>query len=194
MHTVDGGILRKAIAYLFVVGKTIVADHVQRSYPSNMIQCANTWIQRWAKCMPYEFSRRPRSLDEIDKWKMRETNMTGTLIIPAFKHIPEVGGTLDEGNFNSYLKLVMFCRLIGGFGWQRVSDDDIDLAERLIRDYIFFMSRNDRPDTVPYVSHTAAHLPRECRRQKGLRLGHISSYPFENFLKYFKPVGTPCIY
>lgn len=190
MHTVDGGILKRGIAYLFVVGKGLVADQLVTQYPNNFYTCANSWLQRWSKCLPYEFSRRPRSLDELDKWKMRETGMTGTYIIPAFKHVSEVNDKLDRGHYNAFLKLVMFCRLIGGFHGQRVPEDDINLAERLIRDYIKFISWNDRHDAVPYVAHSAAHLPRECRHYKGRRLGIFSSYPFENFIKYFKPVST----
>jgi hypothetical protein len=189
MHTFDGGILRRAVAYLFVVGKTIVAEHVQAKYPSHLVETANDWIKRWSKCIPSEFSRRQRPLDEIEKWKMRETEMTGTMILPALARIPDVSRVLDKGHFNSYLKLVTYSKLIGGFSTTPASPDDIDLAERLIVEYIDFIKRNGRVDTVPYVSHSAGHQPDECRFHKGLRLGHLSAYPFENFIKYFKPVS-----
>lgn len=191
MHTVDGGILKKAVAYLFVVGKKVVPVHIATQYPSELIVEVNTWIRRWSKCMPMEFSRRPRSLDEIDKWKMRETSMTATLVIPALTCVSTVWRHVVRAHFIAFLKLVVFCRLIGGFSMRKVRDADIDLAERLVKEYLEYIQKGgDHISTVPYVSHSAIHLPDECHHHGGLPLGNISAYPFENFIKYFRMVRT----
>lgn len=189
MHTVDGGILRRAIAYLFVIGKNIVSEHINARYPAAMYAAANSWIRLWSSCIPSEFSRRPRSLDEIDKWKMREINMTATMILPALTGIPEVWNTIDHAHFYSFLKLVVYCRIIGGYSMEPVPEKDIDLAQRLMVEYIEFIKQNGvRVDTVPYVTHSAVHLPHDCAMY-GMQLGNVSAYPFENFMKYFRPVS-----
>jgi hypothetical protein len=189
MHTVDGGILRRAVAYLFVVGKNIVPEHINTRYPNDMYNATTGWLKKWSTCIPSEFSRRPRSIDEIDKWKMRETNMTATMILPAFTCVDEVWDTIDHAHFYSFLKLVVYCRLIGGYSIKPVRSDDVELAERLVVEYIEFIKRNGRADTVPYVSHSAAHLPKESRMYN-MQLGNVSAYPFENFMKYFRPVSV----
>lgn len=190
----DTATFRRGIGYTFVVGKgTVIKDHIRLRYTKGpdgktVVDLVNEALARWAKCTPSEFSRRPRSLDVIDKWKMRETNMTGVNFLPAVNLLPDVKQRLDASSFEAFLKLVAVSRLIGGFTLSPAKDEHAKVAERLITEYIEFIKRNGRVDTCPYTTHSAIHLPDEYRHY-GTRLGNISAYPFENFIKFFKPVS-----
>lgn len=78
---------------------------------------------------------------------------------------------------------------------RKVTNDDIDLAERLVKEYLEYISKDgENANAVPYVSHSAIHLPAECEQRGGLPLGNISAYPFENFIKYFRMVNQNGFY
>lgn len=121
MHTADGGALRQGIRFIFSVGLEKATRRILPMYSKLHLRMFNAHIDAWHRNVPLEYSRRPNHLQDINTWKMRECNVTGTLIIPAMLHVPKLSHRLKMDSFKYYMKLVGGLRLLGGFRMKPVS-------------------------------------------------------------------------
>jgi len=127
-------------------------------------------------CIPSEFSRRPRSVREIDRWKATEWRQillyTGPVV---FK------GVLSESVYKHFLLLhvAVYCLTSPHFAKSHCVYAS-DLLKLFVEQYRDIYG----PEGLVYNVHNLCHLADDC--QKYGALDKISAFPFENHLKAIK--------
>lgn len=121
MHCGDGGILKQAVRWIFGVGLEKALHRVFPLYKKSFLSAVNAQMDAWHANIPVEYSRRPNHLEDVNSWKMRETNVTATLIIPALLHVEHLKGTFQAHAMKNYMRLVGAIRLVGGFAIKKIS-------------------------------------------------------------------------
>lgn len=120
MHCGDGGILKQGLRWIFGIGLEKATQRVFPSYGKPFMKAINEKLDAWHANVPFEYSRRPNHLEDVNSWKMRETNVTGTLMIPALLHVTELKDVFQEHAMKNYMRLVGAIRLVGGFAIKKI--------------------------------------------------------------------------
>ena len=130
-------------------------------------------------CKPLEFDRHVRSLSKcVRKYKHHELRqILYYLMIPLFADI------LQDGHFEHILLLQQAMLLLGGFNPNPVSQDDVELARKLLKRYVEIIIEFGYP--VRFSDHESIHIPDdvdffECGVES------LSAYVFENFERFFR--------
>lgn len=96
MHTGHGGALKQGIQWLFGINIKGGSRELPHRFAPSQIQRINKCLHSWKTCVPTDFERKPRSLDCVGQWKMREMYVTGTRLIPALLVTEAVRATSDR--------------------------------------------------------------------------------------------------
>lgn len=118
MHDVDGHVILNGIRILLTVGFEPGErwKHVTKVLNKTTFwKSCNAWINHWRLWLPSDFARKPRELEHLPKYKMREAHVAGVHLIPALHHIPELWQHVDHALFKNYMKLVVGVLLVCGF-------------------------------------------------------------------------------
>lgn len=145
---------------------------------SHNVSAISEWLISISGCVPTEFSRKPRSLHEIDRWKATEFRFfmlyAGPIIL--MKHVPKE----QFENFMLY-STVMTILLSPKFSGQPKM---VDYAEQLSKSFVAHFGDIYGSDQLVYNIHSIVHLAAEVRNHG--HLDNISSFPFENYLGVIK--------
>lgn len=129
--------------------------------------------------MPTEFSRQPRSLEHLKRFKATEFR---SLLL--YYGCVVLRDALKKPAYEHFLSLVVAMRILLDEN-DNFRNTNLDYAEQLL---IFFTS-NSRTffgaNFVVYNIHSLIHLVDDSR-YFGVNLDKISSFPFENFLQILK--------
>lgn len=125
MHTGHAGALRQGLHLLFGIDMSKHGDGVLHKFSARQVEMIDDILMIWKQCFPREFNRRPRPLDLLSKWKMRECYVTGARCIPALlaveEHEDEKGETVDfvgsmsglqKKYFDNFMYLVLALRIV----------------------------------------------------------------------------------
>jgi hypothetical protein len=125
MHTGHAGALRQGLQILTGIDLGKLADNLNHKWDTHKIEVVDTAFASWKQCFPREFNRRPRKLELLSKWKMRECYVMGTRIFPALrvveKHLDsrkkevDIMGDLTEDQklyFDNFLYLTAALRIV----------------------------------------------------------------------------------
>lgn len=127
MHTGHAGALRQALQWVFGIDLSKLSQELTHKFNDAAIAAIDAALHSWKTCVPEEFNRKPRSMTSLSKWKMRETYVVGTRIIPALlateKNVdPKSGRTTDisvhgmselqRKYFLNYMNLVVALRIV----------------------------------------------------------------------------------
>lgn len=117
MHTIDGGVLKVCIMLMFCIGFEPGKGHklVCAKYTPAVLRMIESCLKAWRPNISSDFARQPRSLKEINFWKMRETNIAGVFMIPALIWVNRVKDELDHEFFSNYMNLITGMRLVYNF-------------------------------------------------------------------------------
>ena len=131
---------------------------------------------------PCEFSRKPRSVSELDRWKATEFRQcllfTGPVVLQNVLPEELYGNFLLLHVAISCLVSPMYCQLYG------------DFARKLLVKFVEHCLAVYGQSFVVYNVHNLVHLPDDARRYGPL--DNISCFPFENHLhKIKKMVRSP---
>lgn len=175
MHLVDLGVMKKMLN-LLLKNKTVVKlNKIDKLNMSTILLGLSPYI-------PKEFARKPRSFNEVHRWKATEFRQfllyTGVVVLKEI---------LPLFLYNHFLLLHCTYRILLH---PMAFNGDLTVVDKMIQRFVKNFSRYYGNSNVSYNVHNLLHL-RECANQFG-PLTDISAYPYENFMKSLKrKVKTP---
>ena len=130
--------------------------------------------------MAHEFSRLPRSLKDLDRWKATESWQfllyTGRIVLQDI---------ISDNAYDHFLASSTI--LLQSYDQTRCQY--LDYARDLIRHFVYNSKYVYGNTFTVYKILNLLHLPDDCFYHKS-SLKTISCFPFENFLQGLKKVGT----
>ena len=173
MHLVVLGAMRKLLLYWIRKGDCSV-----RIGMTNQISLIFDKLVSLSKHTPSEFSRKPRSLKEVDRYKATELRQTLFYTGPVvFRHV------LPDHIYNHFLVLhVAISTLANDVKVQ--NESEITYAENLLIFFVQEMEKIYKQESIVYNIHNLIHFADDVRRFGCL--DKFSCFPFENFLFQLK--------
>lgn len=123
-----------------------------------------------------EFSRKPRSLHDIDRWKATEFRQ-----FVLYTSLVALKSVLDEALYSNFLCLTVVIFMLSN---SNLLNHYIDYAEELIAYFVDESVDLYGPSFPVYNVHSLIHIVDDARKFGCLE--SISSFPFENFLGRLK--------
>lgn len=195
MHTVGGGASIRGFEFLLRLHEHF---HARDRFPQAFYDEVDQYFMAWYAYTPKEFARRTRSIvtDRKDL-KMREAHEATVYHSVALLAVAEIrdqifiktaaeeGEDEDEEVYaKAYMGFVYAMHLIGQTTHESPSNKDINLADKLLRNYVrTYSSLSER--FLYYKNHCLIHLAGEARAY-GSHLGGFDAYVYENFLGKFR--------
>lgn len=172
LHLVCLGVTRRLLMWLLHGCK-----HVRRKVVSttSLVQINYALVQqgrRW----PRGFSRRPRTLDEVKRWKAVEFRQFILYLAPCLlkPHLP-------VEHYSMLLHLHVGMKLLSS---PDVNEECIEVARDCMEKFVRDSRRLLGKEFVTYNVHNLLHLPDDCRRFGNV--DNFSAFPFENELQVVK--------
>ena len=143
--------------------------------------------------LPHEFSRQPRSIFELDRWKA--TELRSSLLYTGYIFL---NGILSSNMYALYLRLTVAMNILH-------ADDPVrrnvwlNYARQQILEFIRDAEHLLGPDFIVYNVHSMSHIPDDVEKFQ-CSLNDISAFPYENHLQIIKkmvrgpknPLGQVC--
>jgi hypothetical protein len=121
---------------------------------------------------PSEFNRKPRSLDEVDRWKATEFRQFLLYLGPVY-----LKGVLSDVLYDHFL--LFFCAITILIS-EKLNSDFNSIAEDLLRRFVTEAADLYGKEILIYNMHSLVHLSSHARRFGPL--DKFGAFPFENFL------------
>lgn len=170
MHLVCLGIMRKLL-YLWVSGP------LETRLSAKLVREISAYLVSISKTFPSEFSRKPRSLKDLNKFKATEFRQFLLYTGPC-----ALKGILDKEKFRHFLYLHCAMKLLLSDFAQKTNYNF--LAKTLLCKFVEKMYLIYGPQTIVYNVHNLLHLADD-----GLKYGNldnVSAFPFESYLYRLK--------
>lgn len=173
MHLVCLGVVR-SLVYLWLFGP------VSTKLPSRVINSISAELIALKNNVPVEFNRKPRSLNEIKRWKATEFRQfllyTGPVALKrAFKEY--------QSRYDHFLSLSISISILISPKFC-VNEHYYKYATNLLRTFVKTTMNLYGNQYITYNMHGLLHLP-DSINDFG-PLDSSSAFPFENFLQLFK--------
>ena len=169
MHMVCLGVVRRLLN-LWLRGPR----HVRLS--SNQAKVISDEMTSFQAHFPVEFSRKPRSLVEINNWKATEFRefllYTGPVVMK---------GKVSEDIYANFLRLSVAMRLLLS---PKLAADYSDYCGKLLLCFVKSFSQLHGTEEVVYNVHSLLHIHQDAQRFGAL--DNISAFPFESYLGRLK--------
>ena len=126
--------------------------------------------------IPSEFSRKPRSLREIERWKATEFRQfllyTGMVVLL---------GSIHHNMYKNFLLLCVGMHILLN---EKLCENYHEYAHDLLVAFVQHFTQIYGNDMAVFNVHGLIHLANDAKNFKGLE--NISAFPFENFLSNLK--------
>lgn len=169
MHLVCIGVVKKLIR-LWLTGP------LQVRLPAFTVKQISESLQNIRKYIPKEFSRKPRDLQDVSKWKATELRQillyTGPFI---FKKI------LSSEIYENFILLQAAIRILSS---PQLHINKINEAERFLEQFVLSFEKIYGRHFVSYNVHNLLHLANDVR--KFGTLDTFSAFKYENYMKTVK--------
>lgn len=129
------------------------------------------------KAWPRDFSRKPRSLHDLKRWKGTEYRQFILYLAPAVLR----GSLLQTAYFNLFLILHVAITLLSR---EEMRGEDVRCARSLLKNFVTRAKRLMGTEFISYNVHNLIHLPDDCERFG--KIDNFSAFPFENELQVLK--------
>ena len=169
MHMVCLGVMRRLLA-LWIKGplKTRLGRQVRMEISQSLLSLR--------PFIPQEFARKPRSFDEVDRWKATEFRLfllyTGPVVLKNKLPEPLYDNFMLLSTAMNILASPVLCKPLCGY------------AKELLVNFVQHFSSLYGANQVVYNVHCLIHIPDDVRLHGPLDM--FSCFPFENFLQYLK--------
>ena len=171
MHLVCLGTVRRLLHFL-KNGPCGKISACQISEVSTLLLTFNAY-------MPSEFARRPRGLQDMDRWKATEFRQfilyTGPVV---FRSI------LSDTAYNHFLALSVSVSILLQNN-DKIRLQYLEYARELIKHFVYYCKYIYGPSFTVYNIHHLLHLPDDCLYYN-CSLDLISCFKYENFLQRLK--------
>lgn len=164
MHALDLGVVKKIIK-LYLKLKSFDPD------------LADNFIVRVLKFIPGEFTRKPRSLKNIEHYKAAEFRLFALYLAPVLLKESNVNSTVYDNFMNFF---VAYRLLLGEEGV--VHPDNCNLAESLLEEFV--RDFKDMYGELSFNFHSLLHLADVVRHHGPL--DRYSAYKFENWYQLLR--------
>lgn len=166
MHLICLGVVKKLLMSLWCCGK-----------PSTKIAFRNVTnisdsLINFAKCMPLEFNRKPRSLIEVKRWKATEFRQFLFYTGPV-----ALRNQLNKDRYLNFITLHVASTILSN----RKYNDSIDYAHSLLQYFVETFKILYGQENMSHNIHNLMHLSNDVRHHGAL--DDFSAFPFENFLQ-----------
>lgn len=169
MHLIDLGVAKKMILRL------ITSKSIERLSEQKKQEMSSFMISLYP-FIPREFSRKPRSFEDVKKWKAVEFRQfilyTGLIVLKKFT---------SEQFFEHFLLLSCSYRILVS---NNISQGDIRRAHVMLKQFVEQFSYFYGESSVTFNIHNLLHL-KDIALQFG-NLSNITAYPFENAMTSLK--------
>lgn len=170
MHVVCLGVMKSLLVALVRV----------RGHPfslsRDLISSLNARLIALKPFFPVEFNRKPRSLDDLERFKATEFRTfvlyTGPVVLKDI---------LDSDQYNHFLLFSLGIRLLLDSEYCTSKND---FASALLNNFVKEMPQRYMSSMVTFNYHCLTHLSKQCLVFGSLQT--ISAFPFENFLGHLK--------
>lgn len=165
MHLICLGVMKK-ILLLLCFGKPATK---MSSFKISLISKA---LISLSKDVPIEFNRKPRSLNELKRWKATEFRQillyTGSIVLKAH---------LSKDQYKNFLCLHVAVRILSNSRYNHL----LDYCEDLLRYFVKTFQILYGVENTSHNVHNLLHITDDVRCHGPLN--NFSSFPFENFLQ-----------
>lgn len=165
MHLVCLGVQKKLLSMWFKGAK----GHRLGPAVREIVSISHVSLEPFAPC---DFSRRPRTLSELDRWKATEFRMfllyTGPIVLAS---------TLPKVLYRHFLELHVAISVLVS---PRHCTEHTDFADRLLHKFVEKYATLYGPSSVSHNVHGLIHLASSVRTHGPLDLW--SAFPFESFM------------
>jgi len=144
---------------------------------SRVVSKMSAHLLHLSQFIPREFSRRSRSLSEIDRWKATEFRLFLLYLSPVV-----LASALTENHYKHFLLLFTGCTLLSKSSL--CNKINIAYAENLLRLFVQGVAELYGKEELVYNIHGLLHIAADAERFGTLE--NFSSFPFENKLKSIK--------
>lgn len=170
MHMLCLGVARKLIGFWIKSSSCFrVTPHFRKIMSERSLSLANT--------VPSEFSRKPRSMFEVDHWKATELRFflmySGPIILRD---------CISNAYYQHFMLLHVAMRLLGEGNYE---GNRGTIAKNLIHKFVQRFEHLYGTAEMVYNVHSCQHLVDDCVAEN-LKLDDISCFPFENALGHLK--------
>ncbi|KAB0790333.1 hypothetical protein PPYR_04728 [Photinus pyralis] len=177
MHLVCLGVMKKLL-YLWCFGKP------QTKLSAAAINGISQSLIDIRECIPEEFNRKPRSINEIKMWKATEFRQmlfyTGPLVLKKF---------LSTDRYLNFISLHVGMTILASEHFQHLILYALDLLKYFVKTFQTIYGIENTSHNV----HNLLHLPEDVRLHG--RVDNFSAFDFENFmqsiLKYVRKSHKP---
>ena len=175
MHLVCLGVVRKLLNF-WLSGDLHAEKGKASRLPARAVRCLSERLMTLRNSVPREFARKPRSVNEIDRWKATEFR---TLLLYTGPVV--LSGILKSAAYNNFIQLSTAISLLASplhcMQYNKFAND-------LLVDFVKQCFVMYGPSFVVYNVHALVHLAADV--QKFGPLDSFSAFPFENELQGLK--------
>ncbi|CAN8016681.1 unnamed protein product [Ixodes persulcatus] len=171
MHLVCLGTMRKLLLHYWMRGRPHRSKLPQRTQTD-----ISTMLVRLRKHTPQEMARKPRGLDELERWKATELRKFLLYFGPFV-----LKNQMEKHYYEHFLKLSIAVSILAS---PRLCQVELALAETLLREFVLDAEDLYGEGVYVYNVHSLVHLPADV--QKFGHLDSFSAFRFENFLGQLK--------
>lgn len=168
MHLVCLGVMKKLLLNIWL--------SVPHKLPKIYIQEISNYLTEIKSCIPSDFVRKTRSLDEVKRWKATEFRFfllyCGPVILKNF---------LSSDKYLHFMSLHIAIRiLLSADLFVTYLDYAQSLLQYFVKQFIFLYG----PEYISHNVHGLLHIADDCRFLGNLET--YSAFAFENYLQYVK--------
>lgn len=151
---------------------------------ANQLQQMNDKLLRMR--LPREFSRQPRTIFDLDRWKA--TELRSSLLYTGYIFLK---GIVSNDMYQLYLKLAVAMNILHTDNHVR-RNLLLNVARELLLEFIRDSRQLLGESFIVYNVHCMSHIPDDVQQFQS-SLNEISAFPFENHLQIIKKmVKGPC--
>lgn len=171
MHNLYIGVTKKLL-------KTLLKGSLKVRLSGMQVQSLSSRLVEVSLTVPDDFSRKPRCIKEIDRWKATEFRLFLLYLAPVV-----LKDVVSKEIYDHFMLLHCSARILSSPTLVR-EEDKIDYAEQLLKLFVQHCIPLYGPEFITYNVHCLVHLPNEARRFGPLEM--FSAFPYENYLNSVK--------
>jgi len=173
MHLIDLGVTKKVLTLL------IDDKSCSKIKKEDVLQLSEKLLS-FAPYIIKEFARKPRSLDEVKRWKATEFRQ-----FVLYTGVVALKGIVSDDFYYHFTLLHCAYRLLS---MEENYESNLEPAKAMIDDFVNFFPSIFSEKNVTYNVHSVLHIT-ECVRDVGF-IPTFSAYCFENYLQHIKRIDN----
>ena len=170
MHLICLGVMRKFMN-IWVRGK------IPHRLSAGQIKLISSHLEKLKRFVPTEFSRKPRSLRDLDHYKATEFRLfllfTGPVVLKAILPVEKYKHFMY---FHTAI-FILTTDIASGSTWNKYADN-------LLRLFVSLVPKLYSTEMLVFNVHSLIHLAADCLNYG--KLDDFSAFPFENFMHSLK--------